>query len=463
MSAFATSTLDCKALAAKDKDSDTEPEMPEWDQEDLESPTEPEARKRSYPGNFQARRLEKRGKPKSGSACKEVMKSFRYPASGEWKSISWVKPKKYGFNTRDSCDNYDMDTPDTSGDVEYETEHVLEWQTVTNFFNVMGDEITTKFDHPDPKQPASATKLDFCEYWKESWKFDKGQVMDGPDQVVEDATILGVDGVPFKITTEQQKRTPLHWIASYYPYLKGRKKENVGLNEFTLLEKRLNGEYKVRLFGEGSIRTPSKMKALIEGRSTESNFKGDPPDAQARTAILRMRQVVGTLKYMQDKDVSDIFAKEKKRMGVIIKFIDENLPQTPRIKKEEKSVERKLTPWIPQGLGEKWDKYMDKVFEGAKKKATDFMNTHLKDLKAEWDSQKKKEEYKPDPKDDQKKKDEKKALENAHKKVLALIETLGKEWDKVKDWKNPWKSQTPKNQNADSLTLENLNINADPE
>ena len=87
---------------------------------------------------------------------------------------------------------------------------------------------------------------------------------------------------------------------------------------------------------------------------------------------------------------------------------------------------------------------MDDVFEKAKKKATDYMALHLGDLGKEWDSQKKKDEYKSDPKDDTKKKDEKKALEKIHKDMLALIDKTRKEWDKIKDWEKPanW-VQTP--------------------
>jgi hypothetical protein len=136
---------------------------------------------------------------------------------------------------------------------------------------------------------------------------------------------------------------------------------------------------------------------------------------------------------------------------------------------------RTYTSWIPQGLGEKWDTYMDKVFERAKKRATNFMDTHIKDLKTEWDSQKKKDEFKVDANDDQKKKDKKKAKEDAHENAISLIEKVQNEWNKVKDWKNPWKDETsenqapenqqtqetPDDQNPDNLPLENLNINDD--
>jgi hypothetical protein len=179
------------------------------------------------------------------------------------------------------------------------------------------------------------------------------------------------------------------------------------------------------------------MKALVRGNSKDKRFKTLSADGQARIVVQRLRQVIGALKYMQEKDVAAIFAKEKNRIGEMIGYIDKELGKTPRLYTPRGKEEVSYAPWKEQGLGKKWDKYMDDVFEKAKKKATDFMKLHLDDLDKEWDSQKKKDEYKKDPKDDQKKKDEKKVLEKTHKDMLDSLSKTRKEWDKVKNWEKP--------------------------
>jgi hypothetical protein len=65
------------------------------------------------------------------------------------------------------------------------------------------------------------------------------------------------------------------------------------------------------------------------------------------------------------------------------------------------------------------------------------MNLHLANLEQAWDSQKKKDEFKANPKDDAKKKDEKRLLERTQKDMMELISLTRKEWVKVKDWKKP--------------------------
>jgi hypothetical protein len=151
-----------------------------------------------------------------------------------------------------------------------------------------------------------------------------------------------------------------------------------------------------------------------------------------------LREMIGTLKYMQDKDVAESFGKEKKRIGAIIGYVDKELHKTPRLIQRARTREIVTSiPWKEQGLGKKWDKYMDEVFEKAKQKATNYMNLNLRNLNEEWDSQKKRDEYKPRLGEDQVEKDKKKALEKTHKDMLVLIKQLREEWDKVKDWKKP--------------------------
>lgn len=179
--------------------------------------------------------------------------SFNYPPYGQWSRITSYTPKKYGFNERDSCDNYEMDNPDTSTKgVKYQTEHVLEWQLVGDFFTQMGKQIKTKFDHPNPTI-TDGEKIGFCTYWKESWDFTRTQVMEGLPVVAAASPSPGAATGPTptpvsKPGTKPVARKPFELLALEYPYKdKGRggaEGAEKWLEEFTLLERVLNGENK---------------------------------------------------------------------------------------------------------------------------------------------------------------------------------------------------------------------------
>ena len=139
---------------------------------------------------------------------------------------------------------------------------------------------------------------------------------------------------------------------------------------------------------------------------------------------------------MQDKKTSKIFVDQKNRMGAMIGHIDRELHKTPRVYKGDKG-DVEGHPWQEQKLEEKWNAYMDNVFSVAKQRAIDYMKLNIGVLKDEWNSDKKKNEFKADSNDDQAKKDKKKGLKKTQEETLALIKKLSDEWDKVKDWQKP--------------------------
>ncbi|RII10006.1 hypothetical protein CUC08_Gglean005996 [Alternaria sp. MG1] len=405
MSSIATPSLSCQDLATLDRD---------------EEIVEPEVLRRSYPIDLTYHRLYKR-EPKKGKPCEQSLNSFNYPSTSEWGDHP---PTRYGFNKRNSCDDYSFDNPDDDGSVDYQTEHVLEWQTVWRFFDEMDGLITTKFSHP---QPGNTAKLSFCEYWTESW-------LSTPDAAAtsDPAATPG---------PQTKKLPPRGWLASQYTYRQSGKE--MWLDEMTLLESNLNGRVKGILFNQKrtknglyiQIRDKKKMKELIEGRTKEKDLKNLnlSPGDQTRVAIQRLRETIGALKYMQDKKISKIFVDQKNRMGAMIGHIDRELHKTPRVYKGD--VEGH--PWQEQKLEEKWNAYMDNVFSVAKQRATDYMKLNIGVLKDEWNSDKKKNEFKADSNDDQAKKDKKKGLKKTQEETLALIKKLSDEWDKVNDWQKP--------------------------
>ncbi|KAI4663275.1 uncharacterized protein J4E78_003686 [Alternaria triticimaculans] len=453
-SSAATSSLSCKDLAALDKD---------------EVVDEASLLSRSYPIDLRYAGLEKRAKPKEGSACDYPLESFRYPSSGEWEAD---KPKKYGFNKRDSCDDYSMDKPDEGAGIQYDTEHVLEWQTVVQFFNTMGKEITTKFKNPDPQQN---NMVGFCEYWRESWTW-KDHRMDGPPASLANTpnsrpspspsaslspspspNLSPTPGSSPKPDPAVMQRSPIGWLASVYPWKQDG--DQMWLGEMPLLESEINARYKGRLFiqtlkksGEyEDIVAERKMKALIKGRDKKLKLSVND---QSRRAIQKMRPMIGALKYMQQDSIAEIFANQKNRIGAMIGYIDRELQKTPRQfadatkpKSQEDVID--ALPWQEQGLEKKWDAYMDNVFAVAKQRATDFMTVNLDRLKDEWESSKKTEVPKNFKGDAQAKRNEKNTLEKTQKDMLALIKKAQDEWDKVKDWAMPWKSKDEKDMDDD--------------
>jgi hypothetical protein len=195
-------------------------------------------------------------------------------------------------------------------------------------------------------------------------------------------------------------------------------------------KKRKDGKYY-------DIREEEMMKSLAKGQYMNPDTKlRDSPMDQARQVIKYIREMTGTFIYMQDKYVATIFANEKNRMGAIIDAIDKHLHKTPR-QEEENAKTINFTPWKEQGLGDKWSQYMDDVFERAKQRGIDYVNLHLGNLDKEWNSQKKKDEFKIDAKDDAKRKDDKRILETRQKEIVDLITKTRKEWEKVKNWEKP--------------------------
>ncbi|EUC44118.1 hypothetical protein COCMIDRAFT_99091 [Bipolaris oryzae ATCC 44560] len=160
------------------------------------------------------------------------------------------------------------------------------------------------------------------------------------------------------------------------------------------------------------------MTNLIQGKTKESRYKSLSAGEQTRIAVRKMRQVTGTFMYMRDKDIAEIFAKEKNRIGKMIGHIDRELPKTPKVMKSGQSC----TSWQTQDL---------------EKKGVDFMDFNLKALNQEWDSQRKTDEFKSDAKDDKATQDRKQMLKATHKGIIELIKKTEDAWDKVKNWEKP--------------------------
>ena len=134
----------------------------------------------------------------------------------------------YGYQVPDSCDSYSWYRGETRRNLKptlknYHTEHVLEWQTVADFF---GKHLKSHFDDqqfqsPDPDDQSGTTRnlLKYCPAWKKTWADWKG-------------------GQGFALAPGGLKRTPFQHIADVYPSSEPLTPNY--RNEFTLLQAQLN-------------------------------------------------------------------------------------------------------------------------------------------------------------------------------------------------------------------------------
>ena len=121
-------------------------------------------------------RLSKREK-KSGNPCSanSAYKSWKlqsddYPTNGQLDANvhSWGYTKE-----NDRCDYaWTNNTVQVPGN-HYDSEHVMEWQIVTDFFAKLQTKGGSNYDHPDPTK--AGVKTDFCTYWIESWSLADSQ------------------------------------------------------------------------------------------------------------------------------------------------------------------------------------------------------------------------------------------------------------------------------------------------
>lgn len=129
----------------------------------------------------------------------------------------------YGWKNLDVCTDLSWYKGDTSPapktNVKFmQTEHVLEWQTIEEFFGPYLEKhfATTQFTNPDPNVMDGSTrsKTKWCTAWSTSWTFT------GQNK--------------FALKAGGPEKTPFQWIADVYP-----SKEKYR-NEFTLLQRGSN-------------------------------------------------------------------------------------------------------------------------------------------------------------------------------------------------------------------------------
>ncbi|KAH7400509.1 hypothetical protein DE146DRAFT_780973 [Phaeosphaeria sp. MPI-PUGE-AT-0046c] len=341
--------------------------------------------------------LQPRYRPKTGQACSRNSLTF-------------------GYSVANDCSNYDWEGHAGPNPIEGDTEHVLEWSMVRDFFTKLNSHTDFKdpFDSPNPE---SQDKLDFCHYWKESWDWKGTSGMPNPDTTAPGP----VPGQP----PFMQK--PFEWFAEAYPFIEGSSPN---------ARRAHDGEF--IMFSEKALYDDKDMDQLIKRAKKKSTKKGIMPHEQPRAVIQRMRSVVGAYKYLTDKRVNTIFVDQVNRIGQQLERLEQALSRNPRIQ-SKRNPERivQYAPWKYLSLEKKWYEYMDDVYKRADKKAQELMAVNMKRLKEEYTDAKM---LKQSDVDKEKDKDKREALElekNLREAMKVYIDKLEQEWSKTKDWPKP--------------------------
>ncbi|KAF2686380.1 hypothetical protein K458DRAFT_387388 [Lentithecium fluviatile CBS 122367] len=404
-SMVATAKVDCAAIGRNDMEvlSEENPsiygDLPE---------------KRAVGTALQSRHLEVRTlNQKKGQACNH---DFRAKSIQLLRMSSWyVKPvlegrgkTANGFNEMNDCSDYGFGEQKITGTKDYDTEHVLEWSMVWNFFDTINlhADFKSGFNHPDPDEKQE-NKLDFCHYWFVSWDWPARDVIPNPDPSAL-ATAPG---------SSPLTQTPFQWPNEAYPFIESKKGRRAHDNEFVLLQKRINSEAK---------------KA---------------PLAQPRIAIQRLRIVVGAFLYMKEKKVNDNLVDQVDRIGAQLEILENALAKKPRtVEREEAEPDQNgvywkrivtFKNWTPLKLKEMWFAYMDGIYKNANVKTTAFMDANLAKLKTEYSDQKLIKQEQVEKEKDNKKKEELASEKKLRDDMKGYIAKLEEHCDKSKNWPKP--------------------------
>ncbi|KAF2650663.1 hypothetical protein K491DRAFT_608379 [Lophiostoma macrostomum CBS 122681] len=156
------------------------------------------------------------------------------------------------------------------------------------------------------------------------------------------------------------------------------------------------------------------IKRKSTAKRTNGKFKFGEPFDQPRTAIQRMRSVVGAYLYMREEAINDIFIDQVNRIGTQLGNLENAVAKTPRTVGRTSS-----TPDADGRLPERTrlnDEYNDKKLITQTQINQEKDETKLKSLGQE-------EKLREDMKD--------------------YIAKLQDQWAKAKDWPKPeWNAQT---------------------
>ena len=162
-------------------------------------------------------------------------------------------------------------------------------------------------------------------------------------------------------------------------------------------------EAKAGIYGKTKITNEIQGKGRAGNRIMNIN--------NAKSALLKLKHLMGARKYMNNREIQAIFKKQKVRMGKMLEQLDAEMVNHPRAN---------FNAWQPQQLGSLWDKYMDEKFTEAKARTNRDMKDYLELLVKTWSPLRNQDQN--------------------HRDFVANIEHVKREWilEKQRPWMAPW-------------------------
>ncbi|KAK7185531.1 glycosyl hydrolases family 18 protein [Paraphaeosphaeria sporulosa] len=308
--------------------------------------------------------FEKRSSPKQVYACQIKgraanpsrfrIKALNYPDKGDMDAMT-PAARYFGYARPEICTNFafvqsGMLKAKVKNPEDYQVEHVLEWQTVADFFSWVRDKKITGTSFQVTNLPADSN---ICRYFKESW--------------------FGGSQVSFSLTNDGPERTVKDHLKWGFPGLDNRPKDFAFLHK---VPNRLKAQMWAYKFGSqtAGIFAADSITEKIMGKTT--NKKTTPKSIdQAKLAYLDLRALMAARKYMRSSKIAITLSREVKEMEKTIRKIDATLPQHSSPKKPA---------WVKQNLGPLWTEYMDERFKLANQRTTADMDKYIALLVKTW-------------------------------------------------------------------------------
>ncbi|KAI0459849.1 hypothetical protein F5B21DRAFT_511091 [Xylaria acuta] len=285
--------------------------------------------------------LEKRDRktPKRKDFCKgSGVITYQAPAYHTSSTLQTNCPTcvKYGYANPSDCLNFAFSTINTviQDTKRYQTEHVLEMQLLSDFFDWVRTTQRIGNNFPNPQTAGSPSQVGFCNYLKGFWY-----------QV----------GTTNKVSVAGSARDdPIELVAQVWPGT-----DNQWNDEFMLLDKGVNN-CKGAMWGTGAIRRDTVMRGYV------SNVN------KRQKAFQNLKDCMFALAYMRDPIVSNTLLLEKNRVRDRLAALDNNV--VPTIARPG------YRTWTSQGLAGLWDTFMSQRAIQARTKVETHINTWLQTL-----------------------------------------------------------------------------------
>lgn len=289
---------------------------------------------------------------KDTEGCGVRILADNYPTPAELDRDDLNAPE-YGYTQPNTCPNLQFGSvpgyrrvhffnPETK--VEYQIEHILEWNTVTSFFDWLNEDHfkDRRWPHPNPNRRAGTPTVNFCTLWKEIWNSAPAFQLNG------------------------QTLSPNKHLASKYP------SSRHFVKDFVWLQKELNNLAKTGMWKRKStvgIFSDTTLRTSLQGTNA----------VKARKGVLMLKYLLGAQMYMTGRKVSGILAQQKNRIGKVLCQIDQMLPQHRRT-----VASQQLEAWPTMGLQSLWNQYMDETFATAKSRTLHTMDRWVLVAEQRW-------------------------------------------------------------------------------